>query len=152
MPRQANRVLWDQWRQRIKRQRESGLSIAEFCRRDNISSHSFYVWRQNLREASHRRREPRADARLQRARRRTAAAASRRPLRNALVGAATPPCPMDFLQLPVTAAPTMPWIELAMADGTILRLPQQNLAALIAALRVLRGEQLEMPSVESRYA
>ena len=52
MPRQVNQVLRDQWRQRIKRQRESGLSIAEFCRRDNISSHGFYVWRRNLREAS----------------------------------------------------------------------------------------------------
>ena len=152
MPRQVNQVLRDQWRQRIKRQRESGLSIAEFCRRDNISSHSFYVWRRNLREASHRRREPRADARLQRARRRTAAATSRRPLRNALVGPAAPPCPMNFLQLPVTASQPAPWIELVMADGTILRLPQQNLAALIAALRVLRGEQLELPSVENRYA
>ena len=152
MPRQVNQVLRDQWRQRIKRQRESGLSIAEFCRRDNISSHSFYVWRQNLREASHRRREPRADARLQRARRRTAAAASRRPLRNALVGLAVPPCPANFLQLPVTASQPASWIELAMADGTILRLPQQNLAALITALRVPRGEQLELPWGEHRDA
>jgi hypothetical protein len=56
------------------------------------------------------------------------------------------------LQLPVAAAPTMPWIELAMTDGTILRLPQQNLAALIAVLRVLRGERLELPSEESRHA
>ena len=76
----------------------------------------------------------------------------RRRLRNALVGPAMPPCPTDFLQLPVTAAQAMPWIELAMADGTILRLPQQNLAALITALRVLRGERLELPSGESRHA
>ena len=62
------------------------------------------------------------------------------------------PCPTEFLQLPVTAVQTMPWIELAMADGTILRLPQQNLAALITALRVLRGERLELPSGESRHA
>ena len=46
----------------------------------------------------------------------------------------------------------MPWIELAMADGTILRLPQQNLAALVTALRVLRGERLELPGGESRHA
>jgi len=61
-------------------------------------------------------------------------------------------CPTGFLQLPVAAAPTMPWIELALADGTILRLPQQNLAALITALRVLRGERLELPPGESRHA
>lgn len=152
MPRQVNQVLRDQWRQRIKRQRESGLSIAEFCRRDNISAHGFYVWRRNLRGASRRRREPHADARLQHSRRRSAVVTSRRPLRNALVGPAAALCPTDFLQLPVAAAPTMPWIELAMADGTILRLPQQNLAALITALRVLRGERLELPSGESRHA
>jgi transposase-like protein len=151
MPRQVNQVLRDQWRQRIKRQRESGLSIAEFCRRDNISAHGFYVWRRNLREASRWRREPRADARLQ-SRRRSAVVTSRRSLRNALVGPAVPLCPTDFLQLPVAAAPTMPWIELAMADGTILRLPQQNLAALITALRVLRGERPELPPGESRHA
>jgi hypothetical protein len=46
----------------------------------------------------------------------------------------------------------MPWIELVMADGTILRLPQQNLAALITAMRVLRGERLELPPGESRHA
>jgi transposase-like protein len=152
MPRQTNQVLWDQWRQRIKRQRESGLSIAEFCRREDISSHGFYVWRRNLREAPRRRREPRVDTRLQRSRRRSVAATSRRRLRNAIVGPTAPACPTNFLQLPVTAAQAAPWIELALADGTILRLPQQNLAALIAALRVLRGERLELPLGESRHA
>jgi transposase-like protein len=152
MPRQANQVLWDQWRQRIKRQRESGLSIAEFCRRENISSHGFYVWRRNLREASRRRRDLRADSRLQTSRRRTAAGTSRRRLHNAFVGPVATTCPTNFLQLPVTASQAAPWNELAMADGTILRLPQQNLAALIAVLRVLRGERLDLPSEESRHA
>jgi transposase-like protein len=152
MLRQVNKVLWDQWRQRIKRQRESGLSIAEFCRRENISAHGFYVWRRNLRETSRRRREPRADSRLQPSRRRSAAVTSRQPLCKASVGPAAPPCPRNFLQLPVAATPAAPWIELAMADGTILRLPQQNLAALIAALRVLRGERLELPCGDSRHA
>jgi len=152
MSRQANQVLWDQWRQRINRQRESGVSIAEFCRREDISSHGFYVWRRNLREASHRRRDPRADSRLQSSRRRSAAVTSRRPLRKACVGSAAPLCPTDFLQLPVAAVQTMPWMELVLADGTILRLPQQNLAALITVLRVLRGERLDLPRGESRHA
>lgn len=152
MTRQVNQVLWDQWRQRIRRQRESGLSIAEFCRRENISAHGFYVWRRNLRQAASKRHEPRADAKLQRSRRRGAVVTSRRRLRSALVAPTVPPCPTNFLQLPVTAAQPSPWIELAMADGTILRLPQQNLTALITALRVLRGERLELPSGESRHA
>jgi transposase-like protein len=148
MAHRVNQVLWDQWRQRIKRQRESGLSIAEFCRRENVSAHSFYVWRRNLREALRRRREPRASTKSQRSRRQDVAAMSRRPLHRSFVGARA----TNFLPLPVAAAQTAPWIELALADGTILRLPQQNLAALIAALRVLRGEHLELPSGESRHA
>ena len=45
-----------------------------------------------------------------------------------------------FLQLPVTAVRPSPWIELVLPDGTVVRLPQQNLAALVTVLRVLRGE------------
>ena len=152
MAREVNQVLRDQWRQRIKRQRESGLSIAEFCRRENISSHGFYVWRRNLRQAASTRHESRGEARLQPSRRRGAVVTSRRRHRSALVAPTVPPCPANFLQLPVTASQPAPWIELAMADGTILRLPQQNLAALITALRVLRGERLELPWGESRDA
>jgi hypothetical protein len=62
------------------------------------------------------------------------------------------PRPAEFLQLPVTVVQGCPWIELALADGTILRLPPQNLAALVAALRVLRGERLELSRGESGHA
>jgi hypothetical protein len=62
------------------------------------------------------------------------------------------PRPAEFLQLPVKTAQGSPWIELALADGTILRLPHQNLAAFIAALRVLRGERLELPAGDTGHA
>jgi hypothetical protein len=146
-----NQVFWDQWRQRISRQCESGLSIAEFCRRENVSAHNFYVWRRNLREST-RRREPHANMKAQRSRRQGVTAMSRHPARRSFVGLMAAPSPTNFLQLPVTAAQPAPWIELAMADGTILRLPQQNLAALITALRVLRGERLELPLGAGRHA
>jgi hypothetical protein len=61
---------------------------------------------------------------------------------------AVPTCPTGFLQLPVAAARPSPWIELALADGTVVRLPQQNLAALVAVLRALRGERLDLPPGE----
>jgi transposase-like protein len=152
MTRQVNQVLWDQWRQRIERQGESGLSIAEFCRRENVSAHSFYVWRRNLRRTAAQRRELRAEARGHRSRRRGAAAPSRRQLPRHRTGSAAPTHTTAFLPLPVTATQSLPWIELALADGTILRLPQQNLTALITVLRILRGERLELPAGETRHA
>lgn len=149
MPRQVNQVLWDQWRRRIERQHASGLSIAEFCRRENVPRQGFHVWKRKLRHATSTRHASGVAARFGKGR--VITIARRRP-HHTMAKPAMPLCPTDFLQLPVAAAQTMPWIELAMADGTILRLPQQNLAALITALRVLRGEQLELPLGESRHA
>jgi hypothetical protein len=132
MTRQVNSALWNEWRQRLKRQRESGLSITAFCRAEKLSPHTFHVWRRKLRPA----RQVRG-----------VAAGRRRQARSTASSRAT-----GFLQLPFAAGPQSPWIELALADGTILRLPQQNLAALVAALRVLRGERLELPLGEHGHA
>ena len=149
MARKVNQVLWDQWRRRIERQHASGLSIAEFCRRENIPRQGFHVWKRKLRPTTSVRHASGGAARSGKGR---AITRARRRLRHTMAKPAMSLYPKDFLQLPVAAAPTMPWIELAMADGTILRLPQQNLAALITALRVLRGERLELPPGESRHA
>ena len=149
MARKANQVLWDQWRRQIERQHASGLSIAEFCRRENVPRQGFHVWKRKLRHTTSTRYASGGAARSEKGRDTTVA---RRRSRHAMAKPAMSPCPTEFLQLPVTAVQTMPWIELAMADGTILRLPQQNLAALITALRVLRGERLELPPGESRHA
>ena len=42
-----------EWRERIGRWRRSGLSVAEFTRREQVSQPSFYAWRKRL-----RRQEP----------------------------------------------------------------------------------------------
>ena len=152
MARKANQVLWDQWRQRIERQRASGLSITEFCRRENVPRHGFHVWKRKLRPTTSVRRASVGAARPQRLRRGRAIAIPPRRPRQATAKTVMPLRPAEFLQLPLTAAQESPWIELALADGTILRFPQQNLAALIAALRVLRGERLELPWGERGHA
>lgn len=36
------------WRLRLRRQATGGLSIAEFCEREAISTASFYAWRRRL--------------------------------------------------------------------------------------------------------
>ena len=152
MARKVNQVLWDQWRQRIERHRASGLSIAEFCRRENVPRQGFHVWKRKLRPAKAALRASVRATRPQRLRRGQAIATRSQRAREARAKVAMPLRPAEFLQLPLTAAQGSPWIELALADGTILRLPQQNLAALIAALRVLRGERLELPLGEHGHA
>jgi len=141
MARKLNQALWTQWWQRIERQRESGLSIAEFCRREHVSSHRFHVWKRKVRQGASVR-PPAAEASgWQSSRKRRTHVRPR--THTALAGPATPTGATGFLQLPVSATRPSPWIELALADGTVVRLPQQNLTALVTVLRVLRGERLE---------
>jgi transposase-like protein len=121
MARQVNSVLWNEWRQRLKRQRKSGLSISEFCRREDLSPHTFHSWRRKLLAA-------------------TREVVAVRPSRQRRAALAAPPRPAGFLQLPVAPALQSPWIELSLADGTVLRVPQQNTAMVLAVLRELRGE------------
>jgi hypothetical protein len=146
MARKANQVLWDQWRQRVKRQRESGLSIVEFCRREQVSPHSFHAWKGKLRRPGAARGAGPAGVRRSRSRR--GIAAPRREPRHA----AARPTVSGFLELPVAAVRPSPFIEVALADGTLVRLPQQNLAALVAMLRVLRGDRGELPGEEGGHA
>ena len=39
----------ERWRGLLRQQAESGLSVAEFCRRRDVSEASFYQWRKRLR-------------------------------------------------------------------------------------------------------
>ena len=75
-------------------------------------------------------------------RRRTAArqvaAPHRQPLQTPPTDAGVATGATSFLQLPVMGARTSPWIELTLVDGTIVRVPQQNLAALQTVLQILR--------------
>ena len=48
MARPKNLSLEHTWRLRLRRQAASGLSIAAFCRREDVCSASFYAWRRRL--------------------------------------------------------------------------------------------------------
>lgn len=39
---------WNKWRERVERQRSSGLSVAVFCARHGIAACSLYAWRKKL--------------------------------------------------------------------------------------------------------
>ena len=150
MARQVNQVLYQQWRQRIERQRVSGLSISGFCHREGITQASFYAWKRRFHEErsvgrrSSKVRTPRHFSRpnLSGSSRK---APERLPTRSAVSIPAA-----DFVQLPLRGTRSSPWIELSLVDGTLIRIPQENLAALAALLRMLRdGEGL---GHEARHA
>ncbi len=48
MARRADRSAAEAWRERLERQKRSGISIAAFCRREGVSQPSFYQWRRRL--------------------------------------------------------------------------------------------------------
>ena len=128
------------WRERLARHKKSGLTVAEFCQREGVSTATFYGWKRKLQV----RRSPRAK---QAAGRRKAGSPRRRQDHSS---ATSPNVP--FVQLPVSAPAASPWIEVVLAEGTLIRLPQQNLAALQTVLRSLNGTTPVLADGEVRYA
>lgn len=120
MGRVASPELAALWRARVARQQRSGLSVAEFCRREECTSASFRAWKRRL-----------GSARMGRG------PASGKPPRR---GEASLRPGNDFVRIPlaVTAA-----IEVRFADGTVVSLPSSDLAALAVALRALQTSQQE---------
>ena len=52
MPRGASAQKRSQWRERLRRFARSKLSVTEFCRRERVSTPSFYQWRRKLADSS----------------------------------------------------------------------------------------------------
>lgn len=152
MARKVNSVLWDQWRQRLTRQRASGLPIAAFCRKEGVAQAAFYAWRRKLRISTPAQPSSGADGGGRRPRKQRAALARRRRPHYAATSLAEPGHAADFLQLPVRPARSSPWIELSLVDGTLVRIPQENLVALTTLLKVLRGEGRTALAGEARHA
>ena len=152
MAREMNQVLWDQWRQRMERQRASGLSIVAFCREEGVSQATFHVWKRKLHGPSSTRQATGEAATARRSRKRRAAAPRRRGSQNSAVSPAATMRGADFLQLPVRSVRSSPWIELSLVDGTVVRVPQDNLPALTTLLRVLRGDGFDAIAGEARHA
>jgi transposase-like protein len=51
MATRRNLERWQSWRDVIRRQEESGLSVAAFCREEQVPPASFFAWRKKLAEA-----------------------------------------------------------------------------------------------------
>jgi len=152
MARKVDQALWDQWRQRIRRQRASKLSVAAFCREESVSQATFYTWKRKL-QGRRAARQTSTKVRATRPKRRKRAAAARgQAARNSAARSSLPTRAVDFLQLPVRGVRTSPWIEMTLVDGTLVRIPQDNLAALSALLKLLRGDDPEVRASEVQHA
>jgi hypothetical protein len=149
MSRKINQALWDTWRQRIERRRQCSGTIAAFCHSEGVSEASYHYWQRKLREltaAPLALDSQKAMAAGESGRSSRRSSAKNGCLQTTLGGNA------GFLQLPIITARSNPWIELTLADGTLVRVPQQNTAALASVLRILRGESVDRLDAEIRHA
>ena len=141
MARKVNQALHEEWKQRLGRQHESGLSVVEFCRQEGVSTANFHAWKRKLAtRRSLRGGKP--------ARHRKAEADGTRCQEKAPGTQGNVP----FVQLPVSAPVSSPWIEVVLAEGAVVRLPQQNLAALQTVLRTLGGAAAASATGDVKYA
>jgi hypothetical protein len=118
MGRVADPKVASLWRERVECQRRSGVSVAEYCRREGFSTGSFYAWRRRLRT---RRWE---------AEKKTAG----RGRRQGSVGRAPRG---GFVQVPLAVEPLL---DVRFVDGTVLSVPVTYLATTLRTLRASRSE------------
>lgn len=125
----AGRVEESVWEERwewIRRQQESGLSVAQFCRDNSLHEGNFHTWRHRFAKVSGQ--SPVGTGKHAGGRQRLQA----------------------FVQLPLPQVATSSgpsWIEVSLADGMVVRVPTSNLAALEAVL-----SSLNRSGQESRHA
>jgi hypothetical protein len=125
MSRRIAESVWEQRREWIGKQQESGLSVAQFCRDNGLHVGNFHAWRHRLASATSqslaRRVKPKTHS------------GETRPLR-------------AFVQLPVQSVAVVngpSWIEVSLADGMVVRVPAANLDALDTVLSSLSRTRQE---------
>ena len=119
--RTVREAMWDERREWIRKQKESGLSVAQFCRDHGLHLGNFHAWRLRIAELdamSEHKAEAIAETRSH--------------------GSSAKP---TFLQvtIPSQAAftPQETWVEVSLASGMIVRVPSSNLAAIEAVIAIL---------------
>jgi len=144
-------VLLTEWRERLKRQSESGLTIEAFCEQEGVSTSMFYAWKRKLQDlVSTPTASELVDTAPRPGKKRSRGLRRQRSEAVPTTKLATKQ-PREFLRLPVRSVRSMPWIELTLVDGTVVRIPQENHAALTTVLRTLRPEG-SGPLAEARHA
>lgn len=129
------------WKEQIERQPSSGLTISEFCRREQISEANFYRWKRKLKEAASRQAPPsRPKGRTVRSKQLSPPSAGRLQTPDRASGQTDATHNATFFQIPLPQPRGGAWIEIISTNGTVIRLPQQNLAAFELALAALNGQ------------
>jgi predicted DNA-binding transcriptional regulator AlpA len=131
-------VLLTEWRERLKRQSESGLTVEAFCQKEGVSTSMFYRWQRHLQNPSPVPPASEAVGTTHRSRKKRGGRTRRQPSEVAPATESAVKQPQEFLRLPVRNVRSMPWIELTLVDGTVVRIPQENHAALSTVLQILR--------------
>ena len=120
MGRVANPEVASLWRDRVERQRRSGLSILEFCRREGCSAGNFHAWKRRLPASRSTVGKSKAGRRRE---------------------ASPAPSPRGgFVQFPLVVESM---IEVRFSDGTLLKMPADNLAALAVTVKTLQASRWE---------
>ena len=112
-------AVWAEQQEWIRKQIDSGFSVARFCREHGLHIGNFHAWKSKLS----------TDSQVVDANRNGAV---QRPGHSGLA----------FVQLPRPAASSInapnAWVEISKADGLIVRVPASNLMALQLVLSALR--------------
>jgi len=140
MAQESNGQLRATWRNRIERQRRSGQTITQFCKKEGVSTPSYHYWKRKLQDEQPAQQKKTTTRRKAKAPKRSQ------------VKTASPSVSPPFLQLPLPAPPSCPWIEVVLSEGTIVRLPQQNLAALKTVLGALGNNTPPSAMEETHHA
>lgn len=124
MVRRANPQLAAMWRERLERQRTSGMSVAKFCVREGLSANSFYAWKRRLKGAAGRS---------------TAMRVPSPPVQPHRISPQTTARVGEFIPFSVLAAEPQTHVEFSWVDGLQLRVPADNYQALRLVLETVQG-------------
>ena len=140
----SGRIDQSKWVERqewIRQQQGSGLSVAEFCREHGLHVGNFYAWKHKL--AGELQGQSKSVAGKSGTGKSGAGGKS-----FAGKSVAGDRAMRAFVQVPLPPAngsTGSPWIEISLADGTVVRVPASNLAALKLVLSTLN------PSIQEAW-
>jgi transposase-like protein len=106
MSRKTHRNVAQVWRQRLERQARGRWSVAEFCRREGVSTPSFYHWRKRLGVLLGRDEQPNGARRTSEAR---------------------------FLPVEVPSSLLSAGVSIQLPGGAVVQLPRDASADIVAA-------------------